>query len=112
MNPQTSRTLLRRRDMESNRLAALRFLVFGLAGVAYWGAPSRPADLPATAPPARAWVPAGEFRMGSDDRKARSDEHPMHQVRVSGFWMDQAAVTNAQFQRFVEATGYVTVAER
>src|SRR6266446_5015198 len=58
------------------------------------------------------WVPAGEFRMGSDDPKARSDERPVHRVRVSGFWMDQAAGTNAQFQWFVEATGYVTVAER
>lgn len=40
------------------------------------------------------------------------EEGPVHHVNVDGFWMDQHTVTNAQFQRFVEATGYVTVAER
>ena len=35
-----------------------------------------------------------------------------HQVAVEGFWIDRHEVTNAQFARFVEATGYVTVAER
>jgi formylglycine-generating enzyme len=33
-------------------------------------------------------------------------------VDVDGFWMDQSPVTNAEFTRFTEATGYVTVAER
>ena len=32
--------------------------------------------------------------------------------RDTGFWMDRHAVTNAEFRRFVEATGYVTLAER
>ena len=35
-----------------------------------------------------------------------------HRVRVEGFWIDQTEVTNSQFQRFVEATGYKTTAER
>ncbi|KDB59344.1 putative cysteine-type sulfatase aerobic maturase, partial [Bordetella bronchiseptica A1-7] len=40
------------------------------------------------------------------------NERPAHQVRVSGFWMDVHDVTNAQFRRFVQATGYLTTAER
>lgn len=40
------------------------------------------------------------------------DEKPVHQVTVGGFWMDKTAVTNEQFERFVRATRYVTVAER
>jgi len=58
------------------------------------------------------WIPGGEFSMGSTDPLARLDEQPVHRVRVQGFWMDQTEVTNAQFRRFVEATGYKTVAER
>lgn len=58
------------------------------------------------------WVPGGEFAMGSTFRLARPNEKPIHQVRVGGFWMDQTEVTNAQFREFVEATGYVTTAEK
>jgi sulfatase modifying factor 1 len=66
----------------------------------------------ADAPPGMAWVPGGEFTMGTDDPEAAPAEHPAHRVRVDGFWMDATEVTNAQFRRFVEATGYVTTAER
>jgi formylglycine-generating enzyme len=58
------------------------------------------------------WVPGGEFLMGSDHRLAQKNERPAHKVRVAGFWMDKTHVTNAQFARFVKATGYVTTAER
>lgn len=44
--------------------------------------------------------------------QATLDSRPIHRVHVDGFWMDRTEVTNAQFARFVEATGYVTVAER
>jgi len=63
-------------------------------------------------PPGMVWIPGGEFSMGSTDPLARPDEAPVHRVRVGGFWMDAAEVTNAQFRAFVEATGYVTTAER
>lgn len=58
-------------------------------------------------------VPAGEFVMGcaGDDEHLR-DAGPVHHVRVDAFWLDATEVTNEQFARFVEATGYVTVAER
>lgn len=58
------------------------------------------------------WIPGGEFQMGSDHRLAQPNERPMHRVRVHGFWMDRTHVTNAQFRSFVEATGYITTAER
>ncbi|MBL8581489.1 MAG: formylglycine-generating enzyme family protein [Rhizobiaceae bacterium] len=56
------------------------------------------------------WVPGGTFTMGSDDHYA--EEKPAHRVRVDGFWMDPVTVTNREFARFVEATGYVTLAEK
>jgi formylglycine-generating enzyme required for sulfatase activity len=56
------------------------------------------------------WVPGGTFRMG--DERFYPEERPVHAVTVDGFWMDRCQVTNREFSRFVEATGYVTVAER
>ncbi len=75
---------------------------------------------PGPAPAGMVWVPGGEFSMGSDDptdmicggRDSMPDARPIHRVRVDGFWMDATEVTNGQFERFVKATGYVTVAER
>jgi formylglycine-generating enzyme required for sulfatase activity len=58
------------------------------------------------------WIPGGEFVMGTDDPRSFPNERPAHRVRVDGFWMDATAVTNAEFRTFVEATNYVTVAER
>jgi formylglycine-generating enzyme required for sulfatase activity len=56
------------------------------------------------------WIPGGTFRMGSDHHYP--EEAPAHNVKVDGFWMSRHTVTNAEFARFVEATGHVTVAER
>lgn len=56
------------------------------------------------------WIPGGSFWMGSRD--GHPDEQPVHKVTLDGFWMDKTEVTNAEFERFVRATGYVTVAER
>ncbi|MEZ5962961.1 MAG: formylglycine-generating enzyme family protein [Planctomycetota bacterium] len=65
-----------------------------------------------SAPPGMVWVPGGEFTMGGDTSDAKGDERPPHRVRVGGFFMDATEVTNAQFRAFVEATSYVTTAER
>jgi formylglycine-generating enzyme len=56
-------------------------------------------------------IPSGTFMMGGDNQQADPDEYPKHLVTVSGFWMDETVVTNAQFREFVESTGYVTTAE-
>ena len=66
------------------------------------------------------WIPGGEFSMGAAESpnmntvgmQATTDSIPIHRVYVDGFWMDQTEVTNEQFAKFVEATGYVTIAER
>jgi formylglycine-generating enzyme required for sulfatase activity len=63
-------------------------------------------------PRGMAWVPGGEFLMGSDSKMAQANERPAHKVRVHGFWMDEHHVTNAEFRKFVQATGYVTTAEK
>jgi formylglycine-generating enzyme required for sulfatase activity len=59
-----------------------------------------------------ALIPGGDFLMGSDGKQAKRNERPAHMVHVNSFWMDKTDVTNAQFARFVKATGYVTTAER
>ena len=55
-------------------------------------------------------LPGGTYRMGSRD--FYPEEAPVHDVTVAPFAIERHPVTNAQFAEFVEATGYVTVAER
>lgn len=68
---------------------------------------------PPSAPPFpnMVWVPGGTFTMGSES-PAYPEEGPTRQITVSGFWMDQYPITNKQFQKFVQATDYVTLAEK
>jgi formylglycine-generating enzyme len=54
-------------------------------------------------------IPGGKFTMGSNI--GRADEKPPRTVELSSFWMDKCEVTNAEFERFVLATGYRTIAE-
>jgi formylglycine-generating enzyme len=67
---------------------------------------------PALQPPDEnmVWIPGGTFLMGSD--KHYPEEAPSHNATVEGFWIDQYAITNEQFGRFIEATGYITSAEK
>ena len=77
---------------------------------------------PGNAPVAMVWIPGGEFSMGAQDPSgidsnlvgmhAIDDARPIHRVYVDGFFMDRTDVTNRQFAAFVNATGYITVAER
>ncbi|MGH7197999.1 MAG: formylglycine-generating enzyme family protein [Candidatus Omnitrophota bacterium] len=66
----------------------------------------------ASGPPGMVWIPGGEFTMGTDEEEAYPVERPAHREKVGGFWIDQTEVTNEEFRKFVEATGYVTIAER
>jgi len=75
---------------------------------------------PAHTPAGMVLIPGGEFSMGCRDprslphggHEAMNDCRPIHRVYVDGFWMDRTDVTNEEFEKFVRATGYVTVAER
>ena len=64
------------------------------------------------APPGMVFIPGGEFEMGTSGETTHRNEQPAHRVRIDAFYMDETEVTNEQFRRFVEATGYVTTAER
>ena len=68
-------------------------------------------DAPAATLDGMTWIPGGTFRMGNS-KGPKEDERPVHSVTIDGFWMDETEVTNGQFLKFVEATNYVTVAER
>src|SRR5919106_45379 len=78
---------------------------------------NRPSD---KAPEGMVWIPGGEFSMGAPVGgegsqampMASNDSQPVHRVYVDAFWMDATPVTNAQFEKFVRATSYVTIAER
>ncbi len=58
------------------------------------------------------WINGGEYIMGSSQQSNTYDALPLRKVKVEGFWIDETEVTNAQFSAFVNATGYLTVAER
>src|SRR4030095_9685438 len=72
------------------------------------------------APEGMVWITGGEFSMGAAVGGEGShampmpsnDSQPVHSVYVDGFWMDATPVTNAQFEKFVSATNYITIAER
>jgi formylglycine-generating enzyme required for sulfatase activity len=63
-------------------------------------------------PQGMVWIPGGSFTMGSKDDSSRLNEGPPHTVKVDGFWMDEHTVTNTEFEKFVKATGYITIAEK
>lgn len=68
----------------------------------------------AKTPEEMVWVPAKTFLMGAKegDKFAMPREKPAHEVYVDGFYIDTHEVTNAQFRKFVEATNYITTAEK
>jgi formylglycine-generating enzyme len=93
------------------RLAALAVAAFAVSYLAFGYGPKL-LQKSGSAPSGMVWIPGGEFTMGTDSALGWADEKPAHRVQVDGFWMDQTDVTNAQFRAFVEATGYVTTAEK
>lgn len=113
---------------EGRRLPRARVMLGGLlvaaamavgAAFSWWHATTRSTGASAiqpgdgvSGPIGMVHIPDGEFLMGSDHKLAQANERPAHKVRVHGFWMDQHHVTNAEFRKFVKATGYVTTAEK
>lgn len=59
-------------------------------------------------------IPGGQFLMGTEDKDSfpADGEGPIHKVSIKPFYMDRYAVSNQDFQRFVDDTAYVTEAEQ
>jgi Uncharacterized conserved protein len=77
-------------------------------------ADSKPAAEPVPDTTGMVLIPGGTFLMGTNDKEgfAADGEGPVHSVTVNSFYMDETAVTNEQFGRFIAATGYVTEAQK
>ena len=69
-----------------------------------------PISAPAPSTTDMVHIHGGAFEMGA--RPMHREEGPARTTHVGDFWIDRTEVTNAQFARFVRATGYVTQAER
>ncbi|MFI0430480.1 formylglycine-generating enzyme family protein [Mariniflexile sp. HMF6888] len=69
---------------------------------------------PVKTPEGMVWVSEKTFIQGAKegDKYAMPREMPAHKVTVDGFFIDVTEVTNKQFKAFVDATKYITVAER
>lgn len=114
-------------------LIPARFFLLGIVLFSGCSHPLRVHPPEGIPPPRMVWIPGGKFQMGGPSEEACqdvlreadpkkpccpllqagfADAQPRHEVEVDGYWMDETEVTNAQFKKFVEATGYVTVAER
>jgi len=89
-------------------------------GVTFAATIPNPTEAPGESPEGMAWIPGGEFSMGNPDPRgipagghdSMADARPIHRVYVDGFWMDKTEVTNEAFEKFVQATRYVTTAEQ
>lgn len=57
------------------------------------------------------FIPGGTYTLGTPT-PGKFDESASYDVKVDGYWIDETEVTNVQFREFVDATGYLTVAER
>ena len=89
-------------------ITVMALFLVSLVGLWYWSNKTKQ-----TALGEMVWIPGGEFDMGTlNADEKHTEEGPVHAVIVKGFWMDTTEVTNAQFLQFVEATGYVTTAEK
>lgn len=74
------------------------------------------------APEGMVWIPGGTFTMGGQmeefmndwpiSAQSRYDERPLITIQLDGFWMSETPITNAEFKAFVDATGYITTAEK
>lgn len=60
------------------------------------------------------YIDACSFVMGSVDDDAREEdgEGPLREVTLDAYYISKTTVTNREFARFIESTGYVTEAER
>ena len=74
------------------------------------GAEDKPFD--SMVPAGMVLIPGGTYTMGARSQQSERNEFPRHEEKVDPFYMDATEVTNTQFKQFVDATGYITIAER
>src|SRR5687768_8810023 len=103
--------------MRRHAVTLLVAIAVVVAVVALWQRPAgdfRKEEVPQSQPAKNVGemvlIPGGEFQMGSAD--GPPFERPVHAVKLNSFWMDKTEVTVKQFRQFVDATGYVTDAEK
>ena len=81
-----------------------------------FSAPNSPPS--SDAPEGMVLIPGGPYRRGGDagemggDSASHESAYPVHEVQVDAFWIDETEVTNREFAKFIEETGYKTFAER
>ncbi len=82
-------------------------LVAVVAGI-LWMIPTPPKlpeeTQPEVVPPGMVRIAGNEFTMGRDDNPEHDYEKPAHKVQVKSFLIDEAEVTNDQYQQFVDLT--------
>lgn len=66
----------------------------------------------ASTPSGMILISGGQFQMGTNDEESYAPERPAHPMQVKSFHIDMTEVTNSEYEKFVKATGYKTVAER
>ena len=111
---------LRAKAAEHSAMRAVKASSGQMTAVGFGPTVPNVSPAPEKAPDGMVWIPGGEFSMGAQEApgmndvgmKATIDSRPVHRVFVDGFFMDKTDVTNAQFEKFVKTTGYITVAER
>lgn len=52
-----------------------------------------------------ALIPAGEFRMGSQEGEGQAEEQPRHKIYLDAYYIDRREVTAGQYKKFAETTG-------
>jgi formylglycine-generating enzyme required for sulfatase activity len=92
-------------------IAALALCAFAATDIAFFSGAGNSSGTVSMHPTGMVWIKGGKYLRGSDNRD-KPDARPKHLVEVDGYWMDRTAVTNDEFARFVDATGFITVAER
>lgn len=93
---------------------SLHFLIFLTISITLFCCNNSADQTPKNTPKGMIWITGGTFLQGAvpKDKMAMGHEKPQHKVTVDGFFMDITEVTNAQFKKFIDATDYITVAER
>ena len=52
------------------------------------------------------YIPEGEFTMGNEDKFDDGNEHPYHKVYLDGYFISKYEITNRQYKKFCDQTGY------